>query len=152
MALTDKLVAIGDAIRSKNGTTEAMSLDAMAAAITNLPSGGGTGFSNYVRVRDTDGALSTSQSISYFDLPTDIVGKPYIFWFNWASSTSNYGIFPTEPVVVGYDGAGNFTTMSDAGNHVVAISLVNDGTRLKCEWTSKAYGAGGSGRFIHVLY
>ena len=33
MALTDKLTAIADAIRSKTGTTEAMTLDEMATAI-----------------------------------------------------------------------------------------------------------------------
>lgn len=41
MALTDKLSAIGDAIRTKGGTTELLKLDDMPAAITNLPSGGG---------------------------------------------------------------------------------------------------------------
>ena len=40
MALTDKLSAIGNAIRNKAGTTELLSLDQMPDAITNLPSGG----------------------------------------------------------------------------------------------------------------
>lgn len=43
MALTDKLTAIGNAIREKSGTTELMTLDAMATAITNLETGGGGG-------------------------------------------------------------------------------------------------------------
>ena len=35
MALTDKLTAIADAIRSKTGTTEPMTLDEMVTAIAN---------------------------------------------------------------------------------------------------------------------
>ena len=36
MALIDKLTAIGDAVRSQTGTTEPMTLDEMAVAITNI--------------------------------------------------------------------------------------------------------------------
>ena len=39
MALTDKLTAIADAIRSKTGTTEPMTLDEMATAILNITTG-----------------------------------------------------------------------------------------------------------------
>lgn len=39
MALTDKLTAIADAIRSKTGTTEAMTLDEMVTAIQNIAVG-----------------------------------------------------------------------------------------------------------------
>ena len=42
MALTDKLTAIADAIRTKTGTTEQMSLEAMATAINNLVMNTGT--------------------------------------------------------------------------------------------------------------
>ena len=38
---TSKLIALGDAIRSKAGTSSEMTLDAMASAIVNLPTGGG---------------------------------------------------------------------------------------------------------------
>lgn len=41
MALTDKLTAIGDAVRSQTGITEPMTLDEMAVAITNFEGGGG---------------------------------------------------------------------------------------------------------------
>lgn len=40
MALTDKLSAIGNAIREKGGTTELLTLTEMPEAIANLPSGG----------------------------------------------------------------------------------------------------------------
>ena len=42
MALTDKLTAIADAIRTKAGTTEQMSLEAMATTINNLVMNTGT--------------------------------------------------------------------------------------------------------------
>ena len=40
MALTDKLIAIANAIRSKTGSTNPMTLDEMATAITNISVGG----------------------------------------------------------------------------------------------------------------
>ena len=43
MALTDKLTAIADAIRGKTGGTDALTLDAMAAAISALETGGSGG-------------------------------------------------------------------------------------------------------------
>ena len=39
MALTDKLTTIADAIRSKTGTTEPMTLDEMVTAIANITTG-----------------------------------------------------------------------------------------------------------------
>ena len=41
MALTDKLTAIGNAIRTKTGGTDLLTLDQMATEISNIPSGGG---------------------------------------------------------------------------------------------------------------
>ena len=41
MALTDKLSAIGSAIREKTGGTELLTLDAMPAAIQGIQAGGG---------------------------------------------------------------------------------------------------------------
>ena len=41
MALIDKLTAIADAIRSKTGSTEAMTLDGMAEAVAAIEAGGG---------------------------------------------------------------------------------------------------------------
>ena len=43
MALTDKLVAIADAIRGKTGKTEEMTLEQMATAIAGIETGGGGG-------------------------------------------------------------------------------------------------------------
>ena len=41
MALTDKLTAIGDAIRDKTGSTDLLTLDAMPTAISGIETGGG---------------------------------------------------------------------------------------------------------------
>ena len=41
MALTNKLKAIADAIRTKTGSTEKLTLDGMASAIANISTGGG---------------------------------------------------------------------------------------------------------------
>lgn len=43
MALTDKLASIANAIRSKTGSTDAMSLDQMVTEIEGISAGGGTG-------------------------------------------------------------------------------------------------------------
>ena len=41
MALTNKLTAIGDAIRAKTGSSDKLTLDGMASAIANISTGGG---------------------------------------------------------------------------------------------------------------
>ena len=51
MALTNKLTAIANAIRSKTGTTEAMTLDEMVTAIQNITVGSGSS-SNTITLDD----------------------------------------------------------------------------------------------------
>ena len=46
MALTDKLIAIANAIREKTGHTEPMTLDEMATEIYNISAGSGEGGSS----------------------------------------------------------------------------------------------------------
>lgn len=61
MALTDKLVAIGNAIREKNGTTDLIPLADMPQAIKDISSGGGIEYTsityndNTISLIDTDG-------------------------------------------------------------------------------------------------
>ena len=55
MALTDKLTAIGDAVRQKSGTTEKMTLDQMATAVNELSVG------------PTDEDLTFSGDLLYFN-------------------------------------------------------------------------------------
>ena len=68
MALTNKLTAIGDAIREKTGSTELLTLDQMATEIANISSGGGgswstatitsPAYSGYYRVFDISNYVS----------------------------------------------------------------------------------------------
>mgnify|MGYP003289745933 CR=1 FL=1 len=48
MALTDKLIAIADAIRGKTGKTDEMTLDQMVTEISGIEGGGGSGDFSYV--------------------------------------------------------------------------------------------------------
>lgn len=52
MALTDKLTAIGDAIREKTGKTDLLALDQMPNEIRNISSGGGTNIEPIVLTGD----------------------------------------------------------------------------------------------------
>jgi hypothetical protein len=63
MALTDKLSAIGDAIRSKSGTTDLMTLDAMPAAIEAITTGGSSEDCNGMHIPEK--ALSITGDCSY---------------------------------------------------------------------------------------
>ena len=59
MALIDKLTAIADAVRSKTGGTDLLTLDDMAAAIAGIPSGGGSGVTvtEYIVTENADRSL-----------------------------------------------------------------------------------------------
>ena len=61
MALINKLTAIADAIREKTGTTEPMTLDSMATAISGITGGGGGELSDYI----PESALTISGDCSY---------------------------------------------------------------------------------------
>ena len=67
MALTDKLTAIADAIRAKDGTTGTMTLAEMPGKIAAIQTGGGGSSSaspNNVNFYDYDGTLVASYSLS----------------------------------------------------------------------------------------
>lgn len=81
MALINKLQAIGDAIREKTGETAELTLDEMAAAISNLPTGSGT---LQTAVISTDG--NTLWVNNYVD-----PGDSFILFYTAKSSSSgNY--------------------------------------------------------------
>ena len=58
MALTDKLIAIGDAIREKNGTTEKIPLADMSQAILDIVNGGSVEYSDIVYNEDNSITLT----------------------------------------------------------------------------------------------
>lgn len=97
MALTDKLVAIGDAIRSKTGSTEAMTLDAMATAITNLSSGGGGGGTlSYAQLNRTAYTGSTRT----FDLTEYLAASSGTVYFITQYATTTFISVITDGVLI----------------------------------------------------
>lgn len=71
MALTDKLTAIGDAIRGKTGGTEPLTLDQMATEIANISSGGGGGSIDFANLK----SMSYTASANYDFIPLDRYNK-----------------------------------------------------------------------------
>ena len=65
MALTDKLKAIADAIRSKTGSTESMSLDGMATEISNISTGGSIEEPYVIETYDSAGNLIEAELVGY---------------------------------------------------------------------------------------
>ena len=65
MALTDKLKAIADAIRSKTGSTESMTLDQMATEISNISTGGSIEEPYILETYDANGNLIDAKLVGY---------------------------------------------------------------------------------------
>ena len=110
MALTDKLTAIADAIRGKTGGTDALTLEAMAKAITALETGGVS-----FQVSDV-----TFDSNSYtYTIPNEL-GKDASFFAVFLNGTSApaayqciaYAIFLTS------EGCYYFTIHQDVGTAI----------------------------------
>ena len=79
MALTDKLTAIADAIRAKNGSTDKYTLSEMSAAIEAIKTGGGSGASakwDDVTFIDYDGSVLYSYSLAEAQALTDLPTLP----------------------------------------------------------------------------
>lgn len=107
---TSKLTAIGNAIRSKTGSSSEMTLDQMATAITNIPSGGGSepNVNQGVIFIDYDGSY-----VDYWNVE-DVAGKSALpsnpshsgltaQGWNWtlAQIQSQIQAYPGIPVWVG---------------------------------------------------
>lgn len=72
MALTDKLSAIGSAIREKTGGTELLTLDAMPVAIQGIQAGGGElKYIQMVKSFPMPKNKSGTQTITNTNLPTN---------------------------------------------------------------------------------
>lgn len=73
MALTDKLTAIANAIRSKTGTSEGLTLDGMATAINGIQTGGGNEL--LVKVLNCTGDIDLSDITELTSL------RQYMFYY-----------------------------------------------------------------------
>ena len=69
---TSKLIALGDAIRAKTGSSAEMTIDEMATAVANIPTGGGS-----VQANVYEGVIFVDYDGSYVDYwaPADVAGK-----------------------------------------------------------------------------
>ena len=77
MALTDKLTAIADAIRTKGGTTNLLTLAEMPQAIADLPSGGAA---------ITDGIVVKARDADGFPTEADVYGDLYPYQFSYSGA------------------------------------------------------------------
>lgn len=78
MALTDKLKTIADAIRSKTGSTEELTLDQMATEIEGISSGGGSASvaEKDVNFYDYDGTLLHSYTVAEAQALSELPALP----------------------------------------------------------------------------
>ena len=88
MALTNKLSAIGDAIREKTGKSEKLTLEQMPVEITSITTGGGGEVEPLVLTGDCKYACAGAMAIKYIDLygdtvsTKDITDAAYMFYQN----------------------------------------------------------------------
>ena len=79
MALTDKLSAIGSAIREKTGGTELLTLDAMPVAIQGIQAGGGE--LKYIQMATSFSMPKNkngTKTITNTNLPTNQIGRAHV--------------------------------------------------------------------------
>lgn len=101
MALTDKLSAIGSAIREKTGGTELLTLDAMPTAIQSIQAGGGElKYIQMVKSFSMPKNKSGTQTITNTNLPTNYT---FVMVMNGAITRYNVSTGIVERVQSGGD-------------------------------------------------
>lgn len=101
MALTDKLSAIGSAIREKTGGIELLTLDAMATAIQGIQAGGGElKYIQMVKSFPMPKNKSGTQTITNTNLPTDYT---FVMVMNGAITRYNVSTGIVERIQTGGD-------------------------------------------------
>lgn len=101
MALTDKLSAIGSAIREKTGGTELLTLDAMPVAIQGIQAGGGElKYIQMVKSFSMPKNKSGTQTITNTNLPTNYT---FVMVMNGAITRYNVSTGIVERVQGGGD-------------------------------------------------
>lgn len=101
MALTDKLSAIGSAIREKTGGTELLTLDAMPTAIQGIQTGGGElKYIQMVKSFSMPKNKNGTQTITNTNLPTNYT---FVMVMNGAITRYNASTGRVERVQSGED-------------------------------------------------
>lgn len=145
MALTDKLVAIADAIRSKGGTTEQLTLAGMVDAINAIQTGsGGTGLAYDMGefILDADTA-SNSAWLNINPIPHNLGETPdfIIVWTDhWAGITE--APYTDTNTMVGFAWLNGLTGMigratasANVTNPLIAILMLNK-SDYRCAFSS----------------
>ena len=126
MALTDKLSAIGNAIRAKTGKTEMLTLDQMPEEIASIVTGGGNGGDYDIVV--TDNADGT-QSWAITDASGGTVVEPVLITKN-VTSNGTY-----NAVADGADGYSSVVINVETEPVLESISITANGTYTPPEGT-----------------
>ena len=121
MALTDKLVAIADAIREKDGSTGTMTLAEMPGRIAAIETGGGGGTSDPT---DPVEVYNTTRPSDWLPMPTPAENELYLL-FHIPDGFSSLLAF----------------TVTCTGNYTVALGSVSDGAFVQMSSTSVASGS-----------
>lgn len=90
MALTDKLTAIGDAIRTKTGGTDLLTLDQMATEIANIQGGGGGGERGALKSMLADVPFNSYNGKLIINIPNDFQ-LPCFVSISASSSSKQHG-------------------------------------------------------------
>lgn len=134
MALTDKLSAIGSAIREKTGGTELLTLDAMPVAIQGIQAGGGE--LKYMQAT-TRFAMnknkSDTQTVSNINLPTEY---NFVLIMNNAITKYDASTGTFNKVAVGGEGDLTYSIRYDKTAQTVYIDWVNSSN---ISFSSRAY-------------
>ena len=100
MALTDKLTAIGNAIRSKTGGTDLIPLADMPAAIEGIPTGGG---GSYTITNQDPGNISVPETAAAGELVSAInISMGYVIESITVTNQSSAETIPAD--IVDYKG------------------------------------------------
>lgn len=134
MALTDKLSAIGSAIREKTGGTELLTLDAMPVAIQGIQAGGGElkymqGMTRFAMNKGKSG----TQTVSNINLPTEY---NFVLIMNNAITKYDASTGAYNQVAVGGEDALTYSIRYDKTAQTVYIDWANNTT---VSFTSRAY-------------
>lgn len=134
MALTDKLSAIGSAIREKTGGTELLTLDAMPVAIQGIQAGGGElkymqGMTRFAMNKGKSG----TQTVSNINLPTEY---SFVLIMNNAITKYDASTGAYNQVAVGGEDDLTYSIRYDKTAQTVYIDWANNTT---ASFTSRAY-------------
>ena len=135
MALTNKLSAIGDAIREKTGKTELLTLDAMPLEIASIETGGGGGIEvePIVLSGDCSYACRGAMASKYIELFGDTVSTKDIT--NTTYMFKNY-TFETIPFEINMKNGTeiNMNNMFQSANNLIELPKINNVQPLNMQY------------------